>query len=385
MENEQAAAQPGALDERRGPRAGRDDRVRAGHQQAGGARGDPPVAAEIDRAVLPGGGAGRPRRAALGLRPAVAAEGCRAARVLHRQAAGPRREAARLAAVSRRPRASPRATAAATCTSARISARRRNGSAARCATSAATSRSGSPRRRSKGSAVEEEARSRSGGAGRSRRRGRSRRAASRCAVRSRARPMDDVGGHRRRPAGVLQGMAQPARAAVVGAGVYRAERCGAGRSLPQAADESCANCWRVTGIGERKAELYGSEIFAAFEAFRKGARAAARAAAQASPADETMRLLAEGKTLRRDRRRSAAGRSRRWSTWWPTWWRRAGSSTASSGSGRTAHRRIEEAIGRLGSQWLKPLREALPRRSRTSRSGWWWHSCGGRAVAIRRQ
>ena len=28
--------------------------------------------------------------------------------------------------------------------------------------------------------------------------------------------------------------------------------------------------------------------------------------------------------------------------------------------GAAAHHQIEEAIGRLGSQWLKPLREALP-------------------------
>jgi uncharacterized protein YpbB len=28
--------------------------------------------------------------------------------------------------------------------------------------------------------------------------------------------------------------------------------------------------------------------------------------------------------------------------------------------GPEIHRQIEEAVGRLGSQWLKPLREALP-------------------------
>ena len=57
---------------------------------------------------------------------------------------------------------------------------------------------------------------------------------------------------------------------------------------------------RVFGFGERKAELYGSEIFAAFEAFRNGARAAApkgNAEGQVSPAEETMRLLAEGKSF----------------------------------------------------------------------------------------
>jgi ATP-dependent DNA helicase RecQ len=115
----------------------------------------------------------------------------------------------------------------------------------------------------------------------------------------------------------------------------------------------------VSGVGERKAELYGGEIFAAFEAFRKGARAAAKAAPQASPAEETIRLLGEGKTFAE----IAEARGRQVATvvnlvadlvekgrlpYRVEW------------VGEAAHRRIEEAIGRLGSQWLKPLREALP-------------------------
>ena len=115
----------------------------------------------------------------------------------------------------------------------------------------------------------------------------------------------------------------------------------------------------VFGIGERKAELYGSEIFAAFEAFERGARAAAREVTQASPAEETIRLLQEGKTFAE----IAEIRGRQLSTvvhlvadliekgrldYRMEW------------VGEDAHRRIAEAIGRLGSQWLKPLREALP-------------------------
>ena len=115
----------------------------------------------------------------------------------------------------------------------------------------------------------------------------------------------------------------------------------------------------VFGIGERKAELYGSEIFAAFEAFEKGARAAAREVAQVSPADETMRLLAEGKTFEeiaeiRGRQLSTVvnmiadliekGRLEYRMDW----------------VGEHAHRQIAETIDRLGSQWLKPLRDALP-------------------------
>ncbi|HMD70507.1 MAG TPA: RecQ family ATP-dependent DNA helicase [Bryobacteraceae bacterium] len=115
----------------------------------------------------------------------------------------------------------------------------------------------------------------------------------------------------------------------------------------------------VSGFGERKAELYGSEIFAAFEAFRNGARAVARETAQASPADETMRLLAEGKTFEE----IAAIRGRQVSTvinmvadlvekgrleYRVEW------------VGEAAHRAIAEAVERLRPQWLKPLREALP-------------------------
>jgi ATP-dependent DNA helicase RecQ len=115
----------------------------------------------------------------------------------------------------------------------------------------------------------------------------------------------------------------------------------------------------VTGIGERKAELYGSEIFAAFEAFRKGSRATAREAVQVSPADETIRLLGEGRSFEE----IAQIRGRQLSTvvnmvadlvekgrlpYRVEW------------VGPAHHNSIQEAIGRLGSQWLKPLRDALP-------------------------
>jgi ATP-dependent DNA helicase RecQ len=115
----------------------------------------------------------------------------------------------------------------------------------------------------------------------------------------------------------------------------------------------------VSGVGERKAELYGGEIFSTFEAYRKGARAAAKAAPQASPADETLQLLSAGKTfsqIAEARGRQVAtvvnmvadlvekGRLQYRVDW----------------VGEDAHRQIEAAIGRLGSQWLKPLREALP-------------------------
>ncbi len=117
----------------------------------------------------------------------------------------------------------------------------------------------------------------------------------------------------------------------------------------------------VIGIGERKAELYGREIFAAFEAFRNGARAAARATSQTSPAEETIRLLAEGKSFAeiaelRGRKLStvvnmAADLIEKGRLEYRVEW-----------VGEEEHKLIAEAIAVHGSQWLKPLREALPER-----------------------
>jgi len=115
----------------------------------------------------------------------------------------------------------------------------------------------------------------------------------------------------------------------------------------------------VTGFGERKAEQYGSDIFATLEAYRKGARAEARETAQVSPAEETMRMLAEGRSFEE----IATARGRQVATvvnmvadlvekgrldYRVDW------------VGEESHRRIEEVVRRLGAQWLKPLREALP-------------------------
>jgi ATP-dependent DNA helicase RecQ len=115
----------------------------------------------------------------------------------------------------------------------------------------------------------------------------------------------------------------------------------------------------VTGIGERKAELYGSEILATFEAYRKGVRAAAAEVAQISPAEETMRLLGEGKSFEE----IAQIRGRQ-----PATVVNMVADLVEKGLleyrvdwvGEESHRRIEAVVRRLGSQWLKPLREALP-------------------------
>jgi ATP-dependent DNA helicase RecQ len=115
----------------------------------------------------------------------------------------------------------------------------------------------------------------------------------------------------------------------------------------------------VNGFGERKAELYGSEIFAALESFRKGERAAAREIAQASPAEETLRLLAEGKSFEQ----IAETRARQISTvvnMVADLIEKGRTDYRMDWVGEDAHARIVAAIEQHGSQWLKPLREAVP-------------------------
>jgi ATP-dependent DNA helicase RecQ len=53
----------------------------------------------------------------------------------------------------------------------------------------------------------------------------------------------------------------------------------------------------ITGIGERKAELYGQAILAVLRRYREGARAAAPPEKKTAPALETLQLLAEGKSF----------------------------------------------------------------------------------------
>jgi ATP-dependent DNA helicase RecQ len=54
----------------------------------------------------------------------------------------------------------------------------------------------------------------------------------------------------------------------------------------------------ITGIGERKAELYGREILSALRQYREGARASGPAENKTAPALETLQLLAQGKSFK---------------------------------------------------------------------------------------
>src|SRR3981081_4174856 len=60
---------------------------------------------------------------------------------------------------------------------------------------------------------------------------------------------------------------------------------------------SIAELLGVTGIGERKADMYGREILAALKRYHDGARAAPLPGKKTAPAEETLRLLAEGKSF----------------------------------------------------------------------------------------
>lgn len=117
---------------------------------------------------------------------------------------------------------------------------------------------------------------------------------------------------------------------------------------------------RVTGIGVKKAELYGEKIFQALEAFDAGRRASKSPEPAAhSPAEETLQLIAAGHSLEdiaKQRQRQLGtvvgmvadliekGKLPYQNSWVREQFRES----------------IEAAVRRIGSQWLKPLKEALP-------------------------
>lgn len=60
---------------------------------------------------------------------------------------------------------------------------------------------------------------------------------------------------------------------------------------------SMAELLSVSGIGERKAELYGQQILDALAEYDRGVRAAAAPAKKSKPGEETLQLLREGRTF----------------------------------------------------------------------------------------
>lgn len=122
--------------------------------------------------------------------------------------------------------------------------------------------------------------------------------------------------------------------------------------------KSIAELLEISGIGERKAETYGRDILAALEKFRQGARAGG-AQHQAKPADETLHLLSEGKTLEE----IAQVRGRQLST--------VVSMVAglletgqvefqSAWVSKEKQSVIQAACAKIGMERFKPLKDALP-------------------------
>ena len=122
---------------------------------------------------------------------------------------------------------------------------------------------------------------------------------------------------------------------------------------------SLAGIRTVQGFGERKTELYGQMILDALAGFRKGAAFASAPEKTSRPADETMRLLAEGRTFAE----IAGIRGRQIATvvaMIADLVEQGQLNFQTSWVARDKLLRIEEACARLGTKRLRTLKDALP-------------------------
>jgi ATP-dependent DNA helicase RecQ len=123
--------------------------------------------------------------------------------------------------------------------------------------------------------------------------------------------------------------------------------------------KSLAELLQITGIGERKAEMFGQKLLDALSRFGAGARASTPSEKKIAPALETLQLLRAGKTLEE----IAQVRGRQLSTvihavaglleageieFSPDW------------IGREKLAVIEAACAKIGLGPLKPLKDVLP-------------------------
>jgi ATP-dependent DNA helicase RecQ len=116
---------------------------------------------------------------------------------------------------------------------------------------------------------------------------------------------------------------------------------------------------QVSGIGERKAELYGQQILDALCRFEKGSRSTPVPQKKLSPAAETMRLLAEGRTL--DEIAAIRGRLRSTIVSMVSDLVERGEVEFQPGwVDQEKQEKIEEVCRRLGLQRLGTIKEALP-------------------------
>ena len=115
----------------------------------------------------------------------------------------------------------------------------------------------------------------------------------------------------------------------------------------------------LSGFGDKKTEMYGQEILDALREFSRGARAAKPMEERTKPAEETMRLLSEGRSLEeiaktRGRQLSSVvslivGLMEKGKLEFQRSWMDA-----------QKQAQIEEACTRLGFLRLRPLKDALP-------------------------
>ena len=115
----------------------------------------------------------------------------------------------------------------------------------------------------------------------------------------------------------------------------------------------------ITGIGERKAEVYGRGILAALERYRNGARASAFPEKMTAPALETMRLLSAGHSFED----IAKIRGRQLSTVVnavANLVERGDMEFEAGWIERNKLAVIEAACARIGVNGLRPLKDALP-------------------------
>src|ERR1700685_3115264 len=115
----------------------------------------------------------------------------------------------------------------------------------------------------------------------------------------------------------------------------------------------------VLGFGEKKVEKYGAEILQELRRFEEGERAAASKKLAVSPAEETLQLLAQGKTLEE----IARARGRQLASVVSVVSEMVESGEAEFQPSWIAGERLEkirQACERLGVERLKPLKDALP-------------------------
>jgi ATP-dependent DNA helicase RecQ len=114
----------------------------------------------------------------------------------------------------------------------------------------------------------------------------------------------------------------------------------------------------VNGFGERKVESYGEQILEALADFDRGARVVRSVEKKTAPAEETLRLLAQGKTfaeiakLRERQLTTVVGTVANLVETGDLEFQEAWIDPAKRAQ-------IESACARLGTQWLKPLKAAV--------------------------